>query len=215
MPKFIDLTGRKFGRISVVCRVEDRIKGRPSYRCLCECGNESVVSATALRTGKTISCGCYNKERRVSHGLYGTPEYKTLIRMIQRCEYPNNDNYKHYGAKGIKVCLEWRHNPQKFLEDMGKQPSKHHSIDRIDTNKGYSPDNCKWSTHTEQNRNRNAQQKSVSGYSGVRFIKKVGKWEANIIVDRRSIYLGRYRDVEDAIQARKEAEQKYWLKESS
>lgn len=86
------------------------------------------------------------------HGLKGTPEYETWVRMRQRCLNPNSPDYSYYGARGISICERWD-SPVLFVQDMGKRPSKHHELDRIDNNGNYCPENCRWVEKTPQMRN--------------------------------------------------------------
>lgn len=157
MPASIDLTGHVYGRLTVV-----RLHGRrttPSghtykvWECLCECGNTAVVSGGSLRQGTTIACGCAHRDAVTTHGLRSKPEYEVWRLMLRRCEDPSFTGYRYYGGRGITVCDRWR-DLHAFIEDMGPRPSKTHSIDRIDGNKGYEPGNCHWATKTEQCRNR-------------------------------------------------------------
>ena len=159
MSRLIDLTGQKFGRLTVIARAEHKGK-HLRWNCECECGNECVVASSHLRTGHTKSCGCYAKEvrsitgkSRSIHGMDGTPTYNSWRGIIKRCTDPNNASYQSYGGRGIKVCDRWM-KFKNFLEDMGVKPEGK-SIDRKDTNGDYCPENCQWSTAKDQARNRN------------------------------------------------------------
>ncbi|MDP9438291.1 MAG: hypothetical protein M3P49_06060 [Actinomycetota bacterium] len=152
-----DLTGRTFGRLTVLERAENRWRMR-RWLCECECGTHKVVTGKSLQTGETKSCGCLrNEQNRVAnlkHGKTKTPEFVTWANMLNRCHKPGHPSYPEYGGKGLAVCEEWRDSFGAFLRDMGPRPSPTHSIDRIDGTKGYSPDNCRWATSGEQIRNR-------------------------------------------------------------
>jgi len=154
----LDLTAQKFGRLIAVSRAETK-EGKPTkWLCLCKCGNKKVVETRALRSGATVSCGCYNKEvnlkKNTKHGYAKRcqigPEYKAWAAMKQRCYNQNNQYWTDYGGRGIKVCKRWLNSFENFFNDMGKRPSEKHSIDRIDNNKNYSPANCHWATAKQQ-----------------------------------------------------------------
>jgi len=134
------------------------------HKCLCDCGNITYVPLSALKSGNTRSCGCLQKETAsklfFKHGLKGTTEYTSWILMRDRCNNPNNKTYSYYGGRGITVCERWD-DFLLFLEDVGKKPSKSHTIDRIDSNDNYHPHNCKWSTKKEQVRNRSNTKKLI------------------------------------------------------
>ena len=161
MGKRIDLTGQRFGRLTVVGE-GGRTQGRKSkkWRCVCDCGNESSVVAGNLKNGHTRSCGCLGDEQRargpVKHGMFGTPEYKSWVGMISRCCNPTTTGYENYGGRGIKVCEKWRGSFQAFFDDMGLKPTKEHSLGRVDNNAGYSPSNCRWEDRFEQGANTRA-----------------------------------------------------------
>lgn len=216
MPKFIDLTGKRFGRLTVVKRVESDKHGNSKFKCLCDCGKERVVYRNALATGKTVSCGCYNsqvtKARSTIHGYTSggkkTPEYIAITNIIARCTNPKNPEYERYGGRGIKVCERWRENPCLFVEDMGLKPSKRHSIERVDVNGDYEPSNCIWATPLEQSRN----QRAMKNGTGVRGVSKHsnGRYRVGIHVNRKRIHVGYFETMTEAIKAREKAEQKYW-----
>lgn len=142
------------------------------------------------------------------HGMFGTPEYKAWSAMIQRCSNPKDSRYYSHGGRGIKVCDEWRASFENFYKDMGDRPSDKHSLDRIDNDGNYEPTNCKWSTQSEQNFNKRISKNNTSGAKGV--YRKGDKWEVWIFKDLKRIYIGKYIDLEIAIESRKQAEIKYW-----
>ena len=153
--KITDIAGQKFERWTVL--KFDKIVGSHSYWiCKCDCGNIKSVRKNCLIRGETKSCGCLNREitkkRLTTHGMYYTKTYNSWLRMIQRCNNPNISNYKNYGGRGITVCKRWL-KFENFYADMGNKPERF-SLDRIDNNKGYYKENCRWVTQKEQCRNR-------------------------------------------------------------
>lgn len=146
--------GDKFGRLTVISGGSGGKRNK--VQCRCECGNVKGVSPSNLTSGNTSSCGCLQREkfgdRNRTHGLSHTKTYAVWMTMWARCSNPNNESYSGYGAKGISVCPEWE-DFSTFISDMGEAPEAM-TIERCDGTKGYSKDNCKWATPTEQNRNR-------------------------------------------------------------
>jgi hypothetical protein len=158
MGSFIDLVGLKFGRLLVVDKTGKEKDGNIKWLCKCDCGKTSTVRGATLRRGTTNSCGCLQMEvarANVKHGhLVGyrhSPEYTTWRAMLRRCNDEKHVDYRMYGGRGIKVCDHWLEF-ESFLADVGTRPEGK-SLDRIDSNKGYSPDNVRWSTPKEQARN--------------------------------------------------------------
>ena len=151
MPPLKNEIGSKYNRLTVIGEAGRDKHGRAKWLCLCDCGTETTAVGNCLRSGHKRSCGCY----RIKHGLEKHPLYGTWSNMKQRCYNPNTPRYAHYGGRGITVCNEWRDSFPQFLSDMGERPEGT-SLDRIDVNGDYTPDNCRWATKIEQNLNRRA-----------------------------------------------------------
>lgn len=173
--------GKTFGRWFVES-IHKNSSGIYHYFCTCDCGNTAYVQYAHLKSGASNSCGCYKAElvgknhQRYKHGGYSVKSSKKLRRMavildnmVKRCHNENTPDYEYYGARGIRVCKRWRHSFENFLSDMGFPPTKHHTIDRINNDKGYKPSNCKWSTRKEQANNRRK-------FEGIRLRNKQGRF---------------------------------------
>lgn len=190
----------RFGRLLVI---SDKMylpvgnQGRKAvfYECRCDCGITKTIRYDDLRSNRTVSCGCYNKENTktkfTAHGMRNHPLYNIWNSMIQRCYNPNSKSYKNYGGRGIIMCDEWKNELtgcEQFATDMGNRPSHKHSIDRIDVNGNYQPNNCRWATPDQQMRN--TRRNKLLSYNGI--TKPLVEWaeEYNLPYD---ILAGRIR----------------------
>ena len=156
MPNVINLSGKTFGKLKVLRQWHDsatKRRGRISWLCQCSCDNRlCVIIGNNLKNGHTQSCGCLCKERTsaatrshgATRGYKPTPEYRTWSGMKSRCtNNPNRACFEHYAGRGIRVCDRWLERFENFLADMGPKPSPHHSLDRIDNDGDYAPENCR------------------------------------------------------------------------
>ena len=156
--KHEDLTGQRFGKLIVVRESADRPSdNRIHWECVCDCGKTTTVMGKLLRNGKTRSCGCLSIELRTKHGHAhddaSSREYRIYYAMLQRCHNPKSTVFQRYGGRGITVCDRWRDGFTNFLQDMGPCP-ENGTIDRIDNERGYDPQNCRWASYAEQSRNK-------------------------------------------------------------
>ena len=161
----------------------------------CFCGNAFKAQIQSIKTGNTTSCGCING---IHHGLTYHKLYHCWKDMIRRCINQKCKNYKHYGARGITVCNEWL-DINNFINDMFPTYQEGLSIDRIDVNGNYEPNNCRWTTKSIQNRNtRKIKSNNTSGYRGVSFDKSRKKWFSSIRINNKQINLGRFNNILEA-----------------
>lgn len=165
------MIGSRFGRLVVVRSAEVRNQ-KKRWHCECDCGGATISYQGSLRAGRSKSCGCLKVERLVAsnslsdskqpHGLSKTRIYRIWSSMKQRCLNPLNPRWADYGGRGISICEKWMVF-EEFFKDIGDAPSPAYSLDRIDNNAGYSPDNCRWATRSEQQFNRRRRTIAIGG----------------------------------------------------
>lgn len=216
MPRqLIDLTGKRFGRLTVIRQDGNTKNGSAKWLCICDCGNHKTIKGVNLRNGQTTSCGCYQKEQvmrfgnvyKPTHGHSRERLYRVWKSMLHRCLSVHSSSYDSYGGRGIKVCEEWREYDVFKEWALNNGYSEGLSIDRIDVNGNYCPDNCKFSTTKEQANNKrsnvfveiNGESKTIAQwaeyaglpYETVRQRIKVGKTGADILKPKRGAANGR------------------------
>ena len=189
MSKVNDLTGKKFGKLTVVKRNGSNKNGRALWLCECDCGNTKIVSGNSLLTKLTTSCGCYNKElvKKVNskHNMSYTKLYKVWQGMKTRCYDKNFMYYYNYGGRGITICDEWKNDFSKFYEwAINNGYEEGLTIDRINVNGNYEPNNCRWITKKEQNDNMN---KTIFlEYNGKK--QTISQWSKELNITRIALY---------------------------
>ena len=196
-----NLTGKRFGRLLVIKEVGRDIKTRQKlWLCKCDCGNEKITKTTYLTSGDTSSCGCYRKECELknlkesrdrkpckTHGMHNTRIYQIWADMKGRCNNENSKAYKNYGKRGIKVCAEWNEDFVSFYRWAIKNGYRENlTIDRIDVNGNYEPNNCRWATWKEQGNNKRTTRKiTIYGETKTAYeFEKQYEIKAHLLLDR-------------------------------
>lgn len=151
MAKKQNLTGKVYGKLTVISLSDKKVSYGRLWLCQCNCGQLTNVSTANLNSSHITGCSAC---RGIKHGLHNSPEYRSYFSMKQRCYNKNYNYYKIYGGRGIIVCDRWLNSFENFFSDMGCKPSKKHSLDRKEVNGNYEPSNCRWATPTEQANNK-------------------------------------------------------------
>lgn len=189
MGKFVDITGQRFGRLLAINTTEKDKQGRYLWNCQCDCGKTIKSCFSDLKEGKRKSCGCFKRDNIVSfnlkHGNCNTRIYKIWAGIKSRCYNSNEANYKNYGGRGIIVCDEWRNNFQAFYNwAILNGYDDNLSIERIDVNGNYCPENCKWATIKEQNSN--TRRNILITYNGE--TKTLKEWSSCLKLNYSTVY---------------------------
>lgn len=184
---FIDLTGQRFGR-AIALERDCSVKSRVFWRCVCDCGNFFSSPSQNLRNGQCKSCGCLQKEvfrkNVTTHGMTKTKAFRAWMGIQDRCYNEKNPKFKNYGGRGIKICDRWLESFENFFADMG-HPQPHESIDRINVDGDYCPENCRWADDKTQSRNkRNTRYITLDGET-----KPLVEWAESKNVDPETIWM--------------------------
>lgn len=189
--------GEKIGNLTVLEFSHKDKWNKTYYKCLCDCGNIIISRDTCLKFNKTHSCGCI---KNVKHGMIKTRLYRIWVNMKSRCYIKSSSRYFSYGLRGIKVCKEWL-NFEKFMDwSLKNGYKKELSLDRINVNGDYCPENCRWTTFHQQAVNQRLRKTNKTGYKGV-YLNK-GKFVSTICVYGKKTYLGCFNTIEKAVEVR-------------
>ena len=182
---FEDLTGRKFGRLTVIEFSGVTNDRRTKWKCICDCGNEKVIIGKNLKNGNTKSCGCLHKEKfnHKTHGKRNTRLYSIWRNMLNRCECKSHTEYFRYGGRGIKLCDEWKDFNNFYNWAITNGYTDKLSIERKDVNGNYEPSNCRWATAREQSRN--TRRNRILEYNGKK--QCIADWEEETGISRALI----------------------------
>ena len=208
----LHLEGQRYGKLTVIKEEEPLYSNSNKmirrWLCLCDCGKTTVVRHGDIRNGRTLSCGCYNFEKESKakiHGYSRTKLGRVFEAMKQRCNNPNNKNYRDYGGRGIKVCNEWLENQSSFYEwSINNGYKEGLTIDRIDVNGNYEPSNCRWTNQETQCVNQRVRKDNKTGCKNIHISN--GKYVVQITRNKKKKYYGSYNTLEEAIEAKKKIE---------
>ena len=198
MMKDEEIIGEKWGKLTAES-FEYRMHGHRYFRFMCECGNEITSPISAVKNGHIKTCG----KCRGSHKMSHTKIYKIWAGIKSRCYQPSCSIYYKYGGRGITMCDEWRNSPENFFKWAFENGYKEGlTIDRINSDKGYSPNNCRWATYQEQNSHLKMLKTNKSGYRGISWDKESKKWLCVISINNKSHRIGAYKTQLEAVAAR-------------
>jgi hypothetical protein len=193
MSKVHDLTGQRFGMLTVVERSGSNTRGRATWQCRCDCGNDVIVVGSDLISNKSTSCGCkrsaslsaFNKETKTSHGMRYTRLYREWRSMKNRCSCENWEDYGNYGGRGITVCPEWADSFEAFRDwALANGYRDDLTLDRRDVDGNYEPSNCRWATQAQQaNNKRNSRYLEYNGE-----VKTVKEWADELGLNYSTLY---------------------------
>ena len=219
-----DLSNQRFGRLTALYPIQS-LNGRSRWHCVCDCGNTCDVLQQNLTNAHVRSCGCLLKERnherisayntangKQSHNETKSRLYRIWIGIKSRCLCETATDFKNYGGRGISICDEWKDDFlafKRWANSHGYADSL--TIDRIDVDGDYSPDNCRWVSQSIQQFNKRIMRRNTSGHIGVSFNKKSNAWVAYISKDHKTKFLGAFTTFEDAVSAREKAVAELYL----
>ena len=209
--QYEDLTGKRFGRLYVKSYALTK-NGRRYWSCLCECGRETIVPTAKLNNGHTQSCGCLNKDltkqANTKHGLSHSRLNNIHAHMKRRCNNENCKSYEWYGARGITYTSEWEEFESFARWALSNGYNDNLTLERIDVNGHYEPSNCTWIPLDEQSLNRRISKNNKTGYPGVFYNEKYGKYQVTGKVNGKQKYLGLFSDRYEAIRKKRKFEMK-------
>lgn len=198
MTAFKDISGKRFGMLTTICRAGKDKHNNVLWRCDCDCGGHSMVRTRDLKNGNSKSCGCAKTRsvvlRSTKHGYSRHPLYKVWANMCSRCENPKSSFYNRYGGRGVSVCSAWRSNPKVFIDwALCHGWEKGLQIDRVDNNGSYTPENCRIASVQTNLHNKSIYKNnnSIHRYRGV-YTGKSGKYEAVMHFNKKRFHLGSF-----------------------